>query len=256
MGKELLVRNGRVIRRVKPKYFYSFVKRIADFAAALTGIVLLSPLMIGVAIAVRASSPGPVIFRQKRLGRNGSVFTLLKFRSMYVTAPADVASSELKNPDEIITKVGKFIRRTSLDELPQLFNILIGQMSVIGPRPILLTQTDLCALRDANGASNVKVGLTGWAQVNGRDILAADFAKKAAYDGYYAVRRNLWFDIKIFFLTIKVVLCGSGVVEGDPAQELAAAESVAASLEDGTEETECETALRNPEERVGREQSV
>ena len=206
---------GQVVQ-IKTNYLYRFVKRSFDIVASFFGILLLGLPMICVALAVKCSSKGPALFRQKRCGKDNKPFTLLKFRSMYIEAPADLPPAALADADAMITKVGKFIRKTSLDELPQLFNIFLGQMSVIGPRPAqVVHEEELVALRNSNGASCVRPGLTGWAQVNGRDVLAADVPRKAAYDGWYAQHAGIGLDIKIFFLTIAKVLKSSDIVEGD-----------------------------------------
>ncbi len=188
------------------------VKRILDFIMALVGILLLSPLLLGLAIWVKCDSKGPVLFRQKRVGKDKRFFNILKFRSMYADTPRDVPTHLLQNPEALITRSGRFLRRTSLDELPQLFNILAGQMSVIGPRPALWNQDDLIAQRDQYGANALVPGLTGYAQVNGRDELPIPV--KAELDGYYARNISFSLDVKIFFKTIANVLKGSGVVEG------------------------------------------
>lgn len=188
------------------------VKRILDFLMSLAGIILLSPLLLGLAIWVKCDSKGPVFFRQKRVGKDKCFFGILKFRSMYADTPHDVPTHLLQNPEALITRSGHFLRRTSLDELPQLFNILAGQMSVIGPRPALWNQDDLIAERDKYGANDLVPGLTGYAQVNGRDELPIPV--KAELDGYYAQNISFWLDVKIFFKTIANVLTGSGVVEG------------------------------------------
>ena len=219
---------------MKSKIFYRFVKRSFDITASFLGILILGIPMLIVAIAVKCSSKGPVLFRQKRFGKDNRPFTVLKFRSMYVEAPADLPPSALKNADAMITRVGKLIRRTSLDELPQLFNILAGQMSVIGPRPAqVVNEEELVALRNLNGASKIRPGLTGWAQVNGRDVLAADVVKKAELDGWYAAHCGFRLDLKIFFLTVGKVLRGSDIVEGDSVK--AVSDTIAESVNFGAD---------------------
>ncbi len=191
---------------------YRFIKRALDIIISLIGIVVLSPVMLAVTLAVVLTSKGPALFRQVRAGKGKSVFLMYKFRSMRTDTPTDVPTHELHNPDRFITPVGRFIRKTSLDELPQLFNIIAGDMSIIGPRPALPTQTDLLDERDKYGANDIRPGLTGWAQVNGRDELP--IVTKAAYDGEYCRKMSFLFDLKCFFLTIIKVLRRDGVVEG------------------------------------------
>ncbi len=191
---------------------YPVVKRALDFVCSLLGVVLLSPLLVVLALLVKCTSPGPVLFRQKRVGRNKTYFEILKFRSMRADTPRDVPTHLLQNAENAITPVGRFLRKTSLDELPQLFNILLGQMSVVGPRPALWNQDDLIAERDKYGVNALTPGLTGWAQVNGRDELPIPV--KAELDGYYAAHISFGLDVKIFFRTIANVLFGKGIVEG------------------------------------------
>lgn len=188
------------------------IKRILDFVLSLCGIVVLSPLLLLIAVWIKVDSRGPVLFRQKRVGKDKEFFSILKFRTMYADTPKDVPTHLLKNPDAMITRSGRFLRRTSLDELPQLFNILCGQMSVIGPRPALWNQDDLIAERDKYGANALVPGLTGYAQVNGRDELPIPV--KAELDGFYADHLSFGLDIRIFFKTIANVLREDGVVEG------------------------------------------
>ena len=189
-----------------------FVKRILDIVLSLAGIIVLGIPMLIISAAVKLGSPGPVFFRQRRFGINKSMFDILKFRTMRTDTPKDVPTHLLSDPTKWITKTGAVLRKTSLDELPQLFNILHGEMSVIGPRPALWNQDDLIAERDRYGANDVKPGLTGWAQVNGRDELPIDV--KARYDGEYVKNLSFGFDCKCFFLTLKTVLHHDGVVEG------------------------------------------
>ena len=191
---------------------YPVVKRFFDRVCSLLGIILLSPLLLILALLVKCTSPGPVLFRQKRVGKNKTYFEILKFRSMRIDAPHDVPTHLLQNAQSAITPIGHFLRKTSLDELPQLFNILLGQMSVIGPRPALWNQYDLIAERDRYGANRLTPGLTGWAQVNGRDELPIPV--KAKLDGYYAEHLSFSLDLKIFFKTIANVFSGAGIVEG------------------------------------------
>ena len=188
------------------------VKRILDFFMSLCGIIVLSPLLIILSIWIKVDSKGPVLFKQKRFGKDKTYFSIYKFRTMYVDTPHDMPTHLLDDPDAFITKAGHFLRKTSLDELPQLFNILLGQMAVIGPRPALWNQDDLIALRDEYHANDVRPGLTGWAQIHGRDEL--DITTKAKLDGYYVDHLGFLLDVKCFFGTITSVLKHEGVVEG------------------------------------------
>lgn len=183
-----------------------------DTVLSLVGIIILSPLLLLLAAAIKLTSPGPVFFKQKRVGKNNVSFYIYKFRSMRIDTPKDMPTHLLENPDQYITRIGKFMRKTSLDELPQLFNILKGDMAIIGPRPSLPNQYDLNKLRDENGASAVKPGLTGLAQISGRDELEIEV--KAALDGEYVKQISLLFDCKCFFGTITSVLKHEGVKEG------------------------------------------
>lgn len=188
------------------------VKRILDFFMSLCGIIVLSPLLIILSIWIKVDSKGPVLFKQKRIGKDKTYFSIYKFRTMYVDTPHDMPTHLLDDPDAFITKAGHFLRKTSLDELPQLFNILLGQMAVIGPRPALWNQDDLIALRDEYHANAVRPGLTGWAQIHGRDEL--EIITKAKLDGYYVDHLGFLLDVKCFFGTITSVLKHEGVVEG------------------------------------------
>lgn len=189
-----------------------FLKRVIDFILSLIGLIILSPVFIILCIWIKLDSKGPIFFRQKRVGKNKKYFNILKFRTMYIDTPKDMPTHMLSNPDQYITKAGKFLRKTSLDELPQIINILKGEMAIIGPRPALWNQDDLIAERDKYGANDIKPGLTGWAQINGRDELEIDV--KAALDGEYVRRMSFPFDVKCFFGTITSVLKHEGVVEG------------------------------------------
>lgn len=189
-----------------------FLKRVIDFILSLIGLIVLSPVFIILCIWIKLDSKGPIFFKQKRVGKNKKYFNILKFRTMYVDTPKDMPTHMLSNPDQYITKAGKFLRKTSLDELPQIINILKGEMAIIGPRPALWNQDDLIAERDKYGANDIKPGLTGWAQINGRDELEIDV--KAALDGEYVRRMSFPFDVKCFFGTITSVLKHEGVVEG------------------------------------------
>ena len=188
------------------------IKRLLAVVLSLAGIVLLGWLFVLLCIAIKLDSPGPVLFRQKRVGLGKSHFYILKFRTMRTDTPKDMPTHLLANPEQYITKVGKFLRRTSLDELPQLLNILKGDMAVIGPRPALWNQYDLIAERDRYGANDVRPGLTGWAQINGRDEL--EIPVKAKLDGEYVEKLSFGFDVKCFLGTIAAVLRSDGVVEG------------------------------------------
>ncbi|MEI2396973.1 sugar transferase [Paenibacillus phytohabitans] len=197
---------------------YIIIKQTIDFALALIGMLLLWPFFLIIAIVIKSTSRGPILFRQKRLGKNKNEFYILKFRTMRTDTPAEMPTHLLQDPDFFITKVGKFLRRTSLDELPQIINILKGEMSIIGPRPALWNQYDLIAERDKYGANDIKPGLTGWAQINGRDELPIEV--KAKLDGEYAASITFMFDIKVFFKTLLSVVKSDGVREGTNEQEV------------------------------------
>lgn len=188
------------------------IKRIIDFILALGGLIVLSPVFIILCIWIKLDSKGPILFKQKRVGINKTYFNIYKFRTMYIDTPKDMPTHMLSNPDQYITKSGKFLRKTSLDELPQILNILKGEMAVIGPRPALWNQDDLIAERDRYHANDVRPGLTGWAQINGRDEL--EIPVKAKLDGEYVEKESFFMDAKCFLGTIGSVLVGDGVVEG------------------------------------------
>lgn len=192
--------------------YQKYGKRIIDVVLSLCGIIVLSPILLLLALWIKLDSKGPVFFRQKRVGKGKTYFFILKFRTMYADTPSDVPTHLLKDPQALITRSGRFLRKTSLDELPQMFNILAGQMSIIGPRPALWNQYNLIEERERLGANDVLPGLTGWAQVNGRDELPIPV--KARYDGEYAQHVTFGFDVKIFFKTIGNVITGKDVVEG------------------------------------------
>lgn len=196
--------------------YQRFGKRLLDILLSGCGIVVLSPVYLLVALAIKLDDPGPVFFRQKRVGIHKTYFQILKFRTMKMETPKDVPTHLLDNPEQYITRVGRVLRKTSLDELPQIFQIFTGKMSVIGPRPALWNQDDLIAQRDKYGANDVRPGLTGWAQINGRDELPIDV--KAAFDGEYVRKMSFLFDCKCFFGTIVSVLKHEGVVEGGTGQ--------------------------------------
>jgi len=191
---------------------YLLLKRILDFIFALVLVILLSPLFLLLFVAIKLDSPGPIFFKQKRVGMHKRHFNILKYRTMRTDTPKDTPTHLLENPERYITKVGRFLRKSSLDEMPQLFNILSGQMSFVGPRPALWNQFDLIEERDKYGANEVPMGLTGWAQVNGRDELP--ISVKAQLDGEYVKKRSLFFDTKCIFLTFKAVFSADGVKEG------------------------------------------
>lgn len=189
-----------------------FFKRLIDIVLSFIGIIVLGIPMLIIAAAIKHEDPGPALFRQKGIGKNKKYFMLLKFRSMKMSTPHDVPTHQLENPEQYLLKCGKTLRKLSLDELPQLFNILKGDMSIIGPRPALWNQDDLIAERDKYGVNGVKPGLTGWAQINGRDEL--EIPIKAKLDGEYVEKQSFLFDCKCFFGTIGKVLKSDGVVEG------------------------------------------
>lgn len=189
-----------------------FFKRLIDIVLSFIGIIVLGIPMLIIAAVIKHEDPGLALFRQKRIGKNKKYFMLLKFRSMKMSTPHDVPTHQLENPEQYLLKCGKTLRKLSLDELPQLFNILKGDMSIIGPRPALWNQDDLIAERDKYGANGVKPGLTGWAQINGRDEL--EIPIKAKLDGEYVEKQSFLFDCKCFFGTIGKVLKSDGVVEG------------------------------------------
>lgn len=192
--------------------YKGFLKRFLDFVLSLGGLIVLSPVFLLLALWIKLDSKGPVFFKQKRIGKGKTHFYILKFRTMRTDTPKDMPTHLLQNPEAFITKAGKFLRKTSLDELPQILNILVGQMSVIGPRPCLWNQFDLIEERDKYGANDVRPGLTGWAQINGRDEL--EIPVKAKLDGEYVQNMSFKMDVKCFLGTIKSVLSSDGVVEG------------------------------------------
>nr|WP_312886557.1 sugar transferase [Paenibacillus foliorum] len=191
---------------------YLSIKRILDFVLSLIAIFTLWPVFLIIAIFLKLDSKGPVFFKQKRIGKNKDYFYILKFRTMKIDTPKDMPTHILHNPDLFITKIGRFLRKTSLDELPQIINILKGEMSIIGPRPALWNQYDLISEREQFHANDILPGLTGWAQINGRDELP--ISEKAKLDEYYRRNMNFVLDSKIFFLTIFSVLLADGVKEG------------------------------------------
>lgn len=189
-----------------------FFKRLIDIVLSFMALLVLSWVYLGIIIAIKIDDPGPAFFTQKRVGINKTYFKLHKFRSMKMSTPHDVPTHQLDNPEQYITKVGKFLRKSSLDELPQIWDIFVGKMSIIGPRPALWNQYDLIEERDKYGANDVMPGLTGWAQINGRDEL--EIPVKAKLDGEYVEKLGFFFDLKCFLLSIVSVFKSDGVVEG------------------------------------------
>ena len=191
---------------------YRYIKRIIDILLSGLAIIILSPLLLILCIAIKLDSPGPIFFTQKRVGIHKTYFQIYKFRTMRTDTPKDMPTHTLANPEQYITKTGRFLRKTSLDELPQIFNIFKGDMSIVGPRPALWNQDDLVAERDKYGANDVTPGLTGWAQINGRDEL--EIPVKAKLDGEYVKKYGFTMDVRCFFGTFLSVLRQDGVVEG------------------------------------------
>ena len=202
---------NRSFLSTRQKIYLPF-KRFFDIFLSLLAIVVFSPLYIILAILVKLTSKGPIFFKQERIGKNKKHFKILKFRTMRIDTPKDVPTHKLENPEQYITGLGKFLRKTSLDEIPQAFNIFIGQMSIVGPRPALYNQDDLVSERDKYHANDLKPGLSGWAQCNGRDTLP--IPEKAKLDGEYVKRFNVWFDIKIIIKTFFQAFRGKDEVEG------------------------------------------
>lgn len=192
--------------------YVKIIKPSIDFILSVIGFILLSPIFLILCIWIKCDSKGPIFFKQKRFGKDKKFFYIYKFRTMYTDTPKDMPTHLLNNPEQYITKSGKFLRKTSLDELPQIINIIKGEMAIIGPRPALWNQEDLMQERDKYGANALKPGLTGWAQINGRDELEIDV--KAKFDGEYVKKVSLLFDIKCFIGTFISVLKSDGVVEG------------------------------------------
>lgn len=192
--------------------YQKYIKRVLDFTLSLTTTILLLWLLCIIAVLIKSTSKGPVFFRQKRIGIHKTEFEILKFRTMRTDTPKDTPTHLLKNPDTYITPIGKLLRKTSLDELPQLYNILVGQMAIVGPRPALWNQYDLIAQRDKYGANSIRPGLTGWAQINGRDELPIDL--KAKLDGEYMQKIGFLFDLKCIFKTFTSVIRKEGIKEG------------------------------------------
>lgn len=205
---------------IKPDYtpssYTANLKPILDTILSFFGLLLLSPVFLIIVLAIVVDDPGPIFFTQKRVGKGKTFFRLHKFRSMKMSTPHDVPTHQLSNPEQYITRVGKFLRKTSLDELPQIWDIFRGKMSIIGPRPALWNQADLVAQREKYAANDVTPGLTGWAQINGRDAL--EIPVKAKLDGEYVNKQSFLFDCKCFWGTIVSVLKHEGVVEGGTGQ--------------------------------------
>lgn len=195
---------------------YTAMKRTLDILLSMSALIAFSPILLLISILIKLDSRGPIFFKQKRIGKNKIHFSMLKFRTMRVDAPKDTPTHLLSNPNAHITKIGSFLRKTSLDELPQLWNILVGDMSIVGPRPALWNQFDLCLERDKYGANDIRPGLTGWAQINGRDELTIDV--KAAFDGEYVKAMSFQMDAKCFIGTFRSVAKHEGVVEGGTGQ--------------------------------------
>lgn len=192
--------------------FYPLIKRFIDFVLSLLAILIFSPIFILISILIKLDSKGPILFKQERIGKDKEHFFILKFRTMRIDTPKNMPTHLLENPEQWITSMGKFLRKSSLDELPQLFNILKGEMSIVGPRPALWNQYDLIELRDQYKVNDITPGLTGWAQVNGRDELSIDV--KVRFDKEYCENISVLFDIKCIIFTIFKVLKSEGVVEG------------------------------------------
>ncbi|MCM1185598.1 MAG: sugar transferase [Lachnoclostridium sp.] len=215
---------------VEGSFYEKNIKRVIDKGLSFAGLIVLAPIYGIISLAIVIDDPGPVLFTQKRVGKDKEFFVLHKFRSMKMKTPHDVPTHQLENPEQYITRVGKFIRKYSLDELPQIWDIFVGNMSIIGPRPALWNQDDLVAERDKYGANDILPGLTGWAQINGRDEL--EIEDKAKLDGVYVEKlrqggiKALFFDIKCFFGTIWSVLDSDGVVEGGTGEMHRAEKSV------------------------------
>lgn len=193
--------------------YRDFLKRVFDICFSLIALAILAIPMLIIALLIKIDSPnGQILFRQQRIGKNNVPFTILKFRSMNKNAPHQMATEKFENPEAFITPIGSKLRKMSLDELPQLFNVLKGDMSLIGPRPLIPKEKEVLAMRYESGAENVLPGITGLAQVHGRDELTGK--KKAMFDGKYANNVSAWLDLKIFFKTIVDVICGRGIHEG------------------------------------------
>ena len=207
---------GEFMKGRENSFYNKVVKRVIDIICSFMAIVFLSIIYLPFCVVIKCTSKGPIFFKQKRVGKDKKYFNILKFRTMRVDTPKDCPTHLLKNPNQYITKVGKFLRKTSLDELPQIFNIFKGDMSVIGPRPALWNQDDLIAERDEYNINSLKPGLTGWAQINGRDELSIPI--KVQMDKVYYDKLSFWFDVKCLFMTVVSVFKRDGVVEGGTGQ--------------------------------------
>ena len=205
------VANNDTIRKKKPNFYALYIKRSIDFIISLFLLLVLWPLFLILAIWIKADSSGPIFFRQERMGKNGQPFKIYKSRTMYINAP-QLATASFENPEKYITKAGKLLRKSSLDELPQLINVFKGEMSIIGPRPLILKEKKVLSLRHENGAETILPGITGLAQVRGRDLVTDE--QKAAYDGEYAANLTIVEDLKICFKTFFDVLGHRGIHEG------------------------------------------
>lgn len=195
---------------------YSFFKRFIDIVLSLAGVVLFSPLFIVIAVLIKIDSKGPILFKQKRFGQHKKLFNIYKFRTMYVETPKDTPTHLLQDRKKCITRMGSLLRKTSLDEVPQLVNILVGHMSIVGPRPALWNQDDLISLRDKYDVNDVPVGLTGWTQINGRDGNSVPL--KAELDGFYVSNKSIWFDMKCMYLTVVHVVTRQSTVDVDASE--------------------------------------
>ena len=213
--------------------YRKFFKRVLDIIISLIAILIIALPLLIICIIVKCESKGPAIFKGERVGKDGKIFKCYKVRTMSVTAPKDCAPSQLES-DKYITKVGRFLRKSSLDELPQFFNVLKGDMSIVGPRPAGPSEEDLNQLRRENGSLTVLPGITGLAQVNGRDVLAFDIASKAEMDAEYVEKLSFWQDVKIFFKTFIVVFKAENVVEGNGENKEV--------VEEKAEEVQCDEA--------------
>ncbi|MGI6201226.1 MAG: sugar transferase [Christensenellales bacterium] len=226
---------------------YRYLKRFFDLLFSGIGLLLLAPLFLVVAIIIACDSKGPVFFVHQRMGRDGVPFNIYKFRTMVQEAPKDMATSQFHKAEDFITRPGKWLRRLSIDELPQLINVFKGDMSLIGPRPVVLTEKNLIRIRHELGADRVLPGLSGWAQVHGRDDV--DYRAKAKLDAYYAQHIGFVIDLKIFFMTIWYVLTGKGIREGSSGDDSAAVTAPLMSAPETEETEETEDQDRQPVQR-------
>ena len=225
---------------------YDKIKRLGDIILSSIGMMILSPIFLALFILIKLDSRGSAFFRQKRVGIHKTYFYMLKFRTMKINTPKDIPTHQLENPEQYITRAGRFLRKTSLDELPQIFHIFTGKMSIIGPRPALWNQYDLIEEREKYGANDIRPGLTGWAQVNGRDELPIHI--KARFDGEYVKNMSFLFDCKCFFMTILKIVKREGVVEGAKIPIASAESNNEIELH---EETEVLIAVQRESEKIG-----